>query len=83
MLCLVQGITGTAAGDRNSKINSSDGLSTEKLDNGVNGHVKWGTLRKSRYLCLVVVFVCDIYFSSLCIAKYRTGYNTSGLSVTQ
>lgn len=48
MLCLVQGITGTAAGDRNSKINSSDGLSTEKLVNGVNGHVKWGTLRKSR-----------------------------------
>ncbi|XP_065084875.1 uncharacterized protein LOC135707066 isoform X3 [Ochlerotatus camptorhynchus] len=48
MLCLVQGITGTAAGDRNSKINSSDGSSTEKLDIGVNGNIKWGMLRKSR-----------------------------------
>lgn len=50
MLCLVQGITGTAAvaGDRNSKINSSDGSSSEKLDSTGNANVKWGMLRKSR-----------------------------------
>lgn len=60
MLCLVQGITGTAAvaGDRNSKINSSDGSSSEKLDSTGNANVKWGMLRKSRYLYFVVIDVC-------------------------
>lgn len=61
MLCLVQGITGTAmAGDRNSKINSSDGSSSsEKLDSTTGGvNVKLGMLRKSRYLYFVVIDVC-------------------------
>lgn len=50
MLCLVQGISGTpvVAGDRNSKINSSEGSSSEKLDGSGNSNVKWGMLRKSR-----------------------------------
>lgn len=61
MLCLVQGITGTAmAGDRNSKINSSDGSSSsEKLDSTTGSvNVKLGMLRKSRYLYFVVIDAC-------------------------
>lgn len=56
MLCLVQGISGTpvVAGDRNSKINSSEGSSSEKLDGSGNSNVKWGMLRKSRYLCFLI-----------------------------
>lgn len=46
MLCLVQGTAGTATSGRNSKINSSDGSSTEKLDSSANS--KWGMLRKTR-----------------------------------
>lgn len=50
MLCLVQGVSGTpvVAVDRNSKINGSDGLTTERLDGTGNSNVKWGMLRKSR-----------------------------------
>lgn len=69
MLCLVQGITGTTPGDRNSKINSSDGSSVEILDNNLTGgcgnnininnnNNKWGMLRKSRSTSSVGAGVC-------------------------